>query len=1044
MPEEKEQTPNEGQNPSGLDQETLDQMLADSQGDADQLESMLNNLEDASDSESEPGDGDGADLSELADDMEAMLERMEGTEAADEDNSEDSEDDDVSDLNDMLYQATLADVEQSQPGEQDSDDLDLDEALEALDEEDDDPVEDLVAEAEEGDDSNEMELNALLEDAENEDEDALTDMLEGVEDEVPEDVAALEDDAMDDMLDAAEAEEEAEPDGLDAMLEEIDEEANTTEDEEPSDEDLEALLDDGEEDAESLDEETAEELSEDDLTSMLDDDDTESEADASEEDLDAEDLEALLEDEDTSEGDDAEDELASMLEDVDDDTEADASEEDLDAEDLEALLDDEDPEDDLTSMLDDVEEDAESDAEESEEDAESLDALLEDVDEDVLESEDAEDDLASLLDDAEDEDAESLDALLEDEDTSDGDEDVESLDALLEDVEEDMDDDVISLEDDDLDALLGDEDDDLDMLLEDVDEEETSDEDLDDLLASASEESTDDVLETTEDLDDLLDDMDLETEPTDDLDDLFDDLNTDDDLLNVGVEDEVAQILATGESSGDDSILDEFKSVQETFSSPLSSGDDGGILLMIDGDADQRSLFEDALDNQYDFVDADTLSEGLQILHNEHVDLILLNLDDDEGGALEFVEQVNASLDMPAIPIIVTSEDTDLIEKALRLGAVDYLTRPLDIMDLEFQVPQKVANQMKLQKAERILAGSGSASVLDSPEVDSFDLDEDDDLDLDDLLADDDSSPEDMLVRPSSKKDPLIPLSDQQKILRNKKTAQREVSRIPLFAGLVALLVAAVGAVYHYQDEIKNLLPLEENVVTQAPPRPKQPLPKVKMPEVPKQNYATTPTPPPARSNVFQQQADVLKSRIRQNVQELADNGGAWWSPWRVMRASGASVSGLVDRQSVQDILGAFNVDMGAVERGLQSARTLDYLASVGFDLRGRDASDLSAREAFELLSARQIKNADQIVDVLSNLTDRLAEDRTAQEEHKEQERRRRKGQAMLQPLPEVQELVSQRLAVVTETVDALQADVVTRSVHAPYFKVGWSGPHRT
>jgi hypothetical protein len=137
-------------------------------------------------------------------------------------------------------------------------------------------------------------------------------------------------------------------------------------------------------------------------------------------------------------------------------------------------------------------------------------------------------------------------------------------------------------------------------------------------------------------------------------------------------------------------------------------------------------------------------------------------------------------------------------------------------------------------------------------------------------------------------------------------------------------------------------------------------------------------------------------------------------------------------------------VDDGAVERGLQSQRTLDYLAGVGFDLRGKRVSDLSAREAFELLSARQIKNADQIVEVLSKLTDGLAADRTAQEEHKEQERRKRKGQAMLN-LPK--EAVLEQTQMVTVDVlnfEALSLDVVTANDRmGPLFGVGWLAKHR-
>ena len=163
------------------------------------------------------------------------------------------------------------------------------------------------------------------------------------------------------------------------------------------------------------------------------------------------------------------------------------------------------------------------------------------------------------------------------------------------------------------------------------------------------------------------------------------------------------------------------------------------------------------------------------------------------------------------------------------------------------------------------------------------------------------------------------------------------------------------------------------------------------------------------------------------------------------MRASGASVSGLVDRQSVQDVLAAFGVDNGAVERGLQSQRTLDYLASVGFDLRGKRVSDLSAREAFELLSARQIKNADQIVDVLSKLTDGLAADRTAQEEHKERERRKRKGQALLNTPQEDLLVDVGRVVVEVYHFESQPKHVVqTKDGDGCVLRVGWPVGYRT
>ena len=99
----------------------------------------------------------------------------------------------------------------------------------------------------------------------------------------------------------------------------------------------------------------------------------------------------------------------------------------------------------------------------------------------------------------------------------------------------------------------------------------------------------------------------------------------------------------------------------------------------------------------------------------------------------------------------------------------------------------------------------------------------------------------------------------------------------------------------------------------------------------------------------------------------------------------------------MSDILEAFGATLATVEKGLQSSTTLNYLARIGFDLRGKSADDLNARETFELLSTREIKDKDQIVSVLSSLRDKLARERAAQA--KDRSRRRKvRGTALLQP----------------------------------------------
>ena len=86
----------------------------------------------------------------------------------------------------------------------------------------------------------------------------------------------------------------------------------------------------------------------------------------------------------------------------------------------------------------------------------------------------------------------------------------------------------------------------------------------------------------------------------------------------------------------------------------------------------------------------------------------------------------------------------------------------------------------------------------------------------------------------------------------------------------------------------------------------------------------------------------------------------------------------------------------------------MNYLRGVGYDLSGKDVDDLTARETFELLSAREIKSRDHIVDVLSNLTDRLATDKAEQAQRKNTTRKRHGTATLSPPRPEPSDQVSQ------------------------------------
>jgi CheY-like chemotaxis protein/soluble cytochrome b562 len=761
------------------------------------------------------------------------------------------------------------------------------------------------------------------------------------------------------------------------------------------------------------------------------------------------------------EGEDAAEGLESLLDDLDEPADTDAAEQEGELEDVESLLEDLDPEhlrgireaeileddgvEDMAELLEDLEEseevaEIETEPAEETEGLEEVDALLEDLDvanetspvaegdieegepvEDVLDAteeaeaseegvleaeEDA--DVSSLLEDL-DETDEAAEIQLEDE-SEDSEEAAEDLLENLEQEEsspdkievgflEDVSDE--SAETSELEAEADIED--LGSLLEDLEEmtEEEGAAPEDPQTKEAAEETSELEAEEEVDVGSLLDD----TSAEDDLDSLFDDDDTslEDELdadLNVGVEHEVAHMLATGQAAptpeGED-LIEDFASVKASLADDTEE-ESGGIVLIVDDDEDNIGLFQDALvEDDYEFMGANTSDEALDIVQTHDVDLVLVNLNTANEEGVNVVARL-AEDDIPRVPVVVTSEQSELIGDALLAGATDHFVRPLGIVDLECQVPRTVSNLIKLKRAQHVLAVAESESkdVQDAVSSSSSDLDdllsdEDDDFHIDDddnLFGDDDNA-----LTPA---DRLYPLTDQSKMIREKERAQKRkpASNLPMFLGigtLMILLSGLTGLATMYFVDVKQQEMADKEVIQ----RP-QPVPVLKPPKVQQAGYEIS------RSRVrspddYQRQAESVKARIRNTVRDLDSQNGSWWSPWRVMREAGGSVAVLVQGRNSDEIIEAFGVDRSVVREGLGSRRSLNYLRGVGYDLEGKDVDDLTSRETFELLSAREIKSQDQIVNVLSKLTDRLATDKTEQAKNRTT-RQKRQGTASLTP----------------------------------------------
>ena len=141
------------------------------------------------------------------------------------------------------------------------------------------------------------------------------------------------------------------------------------------------------------------------------------------------------------------------------------------------------------------------------------------------------------------------------------------------------------------------------------------------------------------------------------------------------------------------------------------------LLIIDDDDVVRASLAAYLEDSGFDVVQASNGQQGLERFDADRPDLVICDLRMPQMGGLELIRQVHERV--PAVPVIVVSGAgvmSDAVE-SLRLGAADYLIKPLeDLAVLEHSVRRALVNAQlvlenqryreKLERANRELEAS--------------------------------------------------------------------------------------------------------------------------------------------------------------------------------------------------------------------------------------------------------------------------------------------------------------------------------------------------
>ena len=123
-------------------------------------------------------------------------------------------------------------------------------------------------------------------------------------------------------------------------------------------------------------------------------------------------------------------------------------------------------------------------------------------------------------------------------------------------------------------------------------------------------------------------------------------------------------------------------------------------VLIIDDEEQIRHLLIDLLGNGYHCSDAGSAEEALAALSKDTFDLVISDIDMGGMSGLELVPHVHSLSPDTVVVMVSGNQDIEFAIKALRVGAFDYITKPIDLRHVEASV-ERALNHCNLLKEKR-------------------------------------------------------------------------------------------------------------------------------------------------------------------------------------------------------------------------------------------------------------------------------------------------------------------------------------------------------
>ena len=106
-------------------------------------------------------------------------------------------------------------------------------------------------------------------------------------------------------------------------------------------------------------------------------------------------------------------------------------------------------------------------------------------------------------------------------------------------------------------------------------------------------------------------------------------------------------------------------------------------ILIIDDEEQIRHLLTDLLSAEYECVQACSAEEALAVLETRTFDLVLSDINMSGITGLELVPRIHRSAPDTVVMMISGQQTIDFAIEAMRVGAFDFITKPMDLRQVQ-------------------------------------------------------------------------------------------------------------------------------------------------------------------------------------------------------------------------------------------------------------------------------------------------------------------------------------------------------------------------